>query len=204
MCVKTDDGIEESLADLDLIVVLNLRQFKLGLSFGTSFTPFLQPLVLPALKDFGLTSHRNWQYDAFKSLLSRSSFDLERVALQGMVMDGSDLESLLQHMPFLVELDIQSQGTLNRPTLDMIVKGDLVPKLEIVNFASLPPNVALNIIQSRWGIDADVAIGSNSSDVSISWLREAVVSEKCLNRTHSFVYARLERFRRRGLLVHYH
>jgi F-box-like len=106
MCVETDDGVEESLADLDPIVVLNLRQFKLELLFQTSFALFLRSLVLPALKDFGLTSHRNLQYDGFKSLLSRSSFDLERVALPGMVVDGSDLESLLQHMPFLVELDI--------------------------------------------------------------------------------------------------
>ena len=121
-----------------------------------------------------------------------------------MVMDGSDLEFLLQHMPFLVELDIQSQGTLNRPTLDMIVKGNLVPKLEIVNFGSLPPDIALNIIQSQWHMDADVAIGSNSSDVSISQLREAIVSQKYLNRIHSLVHTPLERFRREGLLLYYH
>jgi len=125
MCIKPYGGIEESLADLDPIVVLNLRQFELDTFFPSDLTPFLRPVVLPALKDFVLTSCRYWSYDAFKSLLSRSSFDLERVALPGMVMDGSDLEFLLQHMPFLVELDIQSQGTLNRPTLDMIVKGDL-------------------------------------------------------------------------------
>jgi len=201
MCIKSYGGIEESLADLDPIVVLNLRQLKLELWFETSFTPFLRPLVLPALKDFGLTGHHNLQYDAFKSLHSRSSFDLERVALTGTVIDGSDVESLLQHMPFLVELDIRSQRTFDRPTLDMIVKGNLVPKLEIVNFASLLPNVALNIIQSRWYMGY---VGSNSSDVSISRLREAVVSQRCLNPTHSLVHTRLERFRQEGLLVHYH
>jgi len=175
MCIKPYSGIEESLADLDPIVILNLRQFELDTFFPSDLTPFLRPVVLPALKDFVLTSCRYWSYDAFKSLLSHLSFDLERVALPGMVMDGSDLEFLLQHMPFLVELDIQSQGTLNRLTLDMIVKGNLVPKLEIVNFGSLPLDIALNIIQSRWRMDANVTIGSNSSDVSISWLREATV-----------------------------
>jgi hypothetical protein len=120
-----------------------------------------------------------------------------------MVMNGSDLESLLQHMPFLVELDIRSQRTLNRPTLDMIVKGDLLPKLEIVNFGSLPPDIALNIIQSRWRTDANVTIGSNSSDVSISRLREATVSRKCRDSVNHLVRTSLETFSQEGLLVRY-
>ena len=200
-------GFEQVLDELDPTVLPNLQQLRLHPFFTTfddSYAPFLRPLVLPALKDFELTSTQSWSETAFKSLCSRSSFDLERFAiLKVHPRDGLDLQTLLQDMPSLVELDVRSR--LDDSTLDMICKGDLIPKLEVINLSNVSSNAAFDVIQSRWNLDANLATRRNCRGVPISRLREAVVSRKCNRLAHvnNSFRARFETFRQEGLLVHY-
>jgi len=94
---------------------------------------------------------------------------------------------------------------LDDSTLDMICKGDLIPKLEVINLSNVSSNAAFDVIQSRWNLDTNLATRRNCRGVPISRLREAVVSRKYNRLAHvnNSVRARFETFKQEGLLVHY-
>ena len=203
MFVEACGAFTQILAYLSPTVVPNLRRLQLHPRPFESYASFLRPLVLPALKDFELASPSNWSSAAVKSLCSRSSFDLERFAIVGVHVDGPRLESLLENMPSLIELDIRSQRWLNESTLDLISKGDLIPKLEVIKFTSFPFIEAVDVIESRWRLDINIMTKGNSWGSPVSRLREVVLSRGDIRPVSKSALVRLRAFRREGLLVSY-
>jgi hypothetical protein len=123
-------------------------------SFG-----ILDHLVVSALRDVTI---RGWfSFKAcrqFASLVQRSSCYVQKLHLRSFVMREYQLMICLEHIPTLVELDIEYSAITDKLILRFThgrTKNLLLPKLQrlricVVDFRSTP-GLFVDMIQSRWG-----------------------------------------------------
>jgi hypothetical protein len=132
------------------IVCHNLQSFSVFSIGGGSIASFLQPLVLPSLINFSYGS-RGSSLDQLEliSLIRRSACSIMtlKVSQGGNWNPETIAEELLEELPSLTDLRVFL--TFPVPILKKISCGQLLPKVECLEFHVDPPGSFVDILESR-------------------------------------------------------
>ena len=192
------------------IVLPNLREFSLCVKRDITYAPFLQPFVFTVLRMLKLsTEHASGMSSlalAFASLSARSWFNLEVFILDGVRISSADVTFILTNMPSLVELNLDWIHSLDATNLAMISRGALVPNLRVLRLHLTPPRLhaVVDMIESRWRVDADHPNTGERRCIPISQLREVTLYCAGWYRNESesnLDISRLYGFQAEGLMI---
>ncbi|KAF7309014.1 hypothetical protein MKEN_01102400 [Mycena kentingensis (nom. inval.)] len=161
--VQMDDALVTDLERLPDCMLQHLR--VLMVEFAPSadpasdhVSPFLRPLILPALADLelrpleaGFLPATPFPYAAYQALLARSRFTLSRLAILHYIIPVEQLLHVLQDMPSLVAFQLYLWETTewDAEVLAGLRDGSLLPRLENLTFSMYPLDGVLDALEGR-------------------------------------------------------
>jgi hypothetical protein len=132
------------------IVVPNLEDLDVYCMDGTS-PEFLQPLVMPSVKELLFTDSLSWPGAALLSFIRRSCCSFEQWQSHTEI-PLDDLEALLPELSSVTSIMINPEGGIPIPTIDKIGEGKLLPRIKHFRCSVTLENVKplLDMVDTRW------------------------------------------------------
>jgi hypothetical protein len=157
-----------------IVVVPNLQGLDVYCA-GETYSEFLQPLVMPSLKELFFrisahSEHRDWPGAALLSFIHRSRCSFELWHSRELIPRLVDLEGLLSELPSATSITINPAGGIHIPTINKIGKGILLPWIKHFECAVTLENLKplLDMLDTRWlDCDPESSGGSLTSAVVI-------------------------------------
>jgi hypothetical protein len=211
---RFETGAWPDVPDLSQRPITTLGRLEdLSVSVRGCVVPFFVCLALPALKKLCLESHMDdwspWGSVEFTQFQLRSP-SIQCLEINSSYLLSSDLLAILQHVPLLAELQMEScpnsfddsiVGALQYTTTQTL---PLVPRLEVIQLYYAGVNFeedALDaMIQSRWWTDEQLLALPSPPKVA-RWSRIAIHCGDEEGNVTGELRAKLEQYRSQGLDV---